>query len=175
MPLTKTQKAYIAGIIDGEGSIMIMQSKSRSSGNYYFPVVKIANTNKEVIDWIIKVVGKGKIGYLSRMNKRCKDVYHYTIASNEAVELLKDVFPYLIIKKKQANVAITLRHEHLNALKEAPINKHGVRMFGNGHPIPDYLRAFREACYWFVRDLNGRSNEKLKYGYRVLSLLPKCL
>lgn len=52
MPLSKipnlspTEAAYVAGILDGEGSISLVRSfASRTRGRYVYPVVRIANTD----------------------------------------------------------------------------------------------------------------------------------
>ena len=48
--------AYLAGLIDGDGTISI--NKDRRS---HKPVVSIANTNREVLEWCRNLIGRGSI------------------------------------------------------------------------------------------------------------------
>lgn len=50
-----TEKVYIAGILDGEGSIMLQKFYS---GEYPSPCVSIASTTLELLNWIKDIVGK---------------------------------------------------------------------------------------------------------------------
>lgn len=56
--MNETEKAYIAGIIDGEGSIMLQRFHAKE---YPSPCVSIASTTLELLKWIKKTVGKGVI------------------------------------------------------------------------------------------------------------------
>lgn len=169
MSLTSVERAYIAGIIDGEGSIMLQRSNARASEAYVFLIIKVANTNKKLLDWLQLKIGKGKIQYISKMHKGCKDCYHWTIASNEAYELLNLVYPYLVIKTKQADAALALRAENTAALAIT-----GKNAFGHGNSIPAWLMHFRESLYWYVRDLNWRGIEKSDFGKKVLQHMVEC-
>ncbi len=59
--MTNEQKAYIAGIIDGEGSIMLL----RFHGNQFpSPCISISSTTIELLEWIKSVtkIGNNKKG-----------------------------------------------------------------------------------------------------------------
>lgn len=49
--MLETEKAYIAGIIDGEGSIMLQKFHSNE---FPAPCVSIASTSLELLEWIKK-------------------------------------------------------------------------------------------------------------------------
>ena len=51
--MNETEKAYIAGIIDGEGSIMLQRFHAKE---YPSPCVSIASTTLELLKWIKKTV-----------------------------------------------------------------------------------------------------------------------
>jgi hypothetical protein len=166
MPLTNTERAYLAGIVDGEGSIMVQRSMSRSSGNHYFPVIKVANTDRNLIDWLKSNVNDKTAGYRSRLHEGCKDVYHWIIASNEAIALLKTIRPYLVVKGQQADVVLAMHDENRAWLKRMR-----RKNWGNYHPVPPAHRKFREACYLYVRDLNQRGPGEPKNGSQVRKLI----
>lgn len=56
--MTEAEKAYIAGIIDGEGSIMLQRFHSNE---FPSPCVSIASTTIELLEYIKSTVGKGVI------------------------------------------------------------------------------------------------------------------
>lgn len=105
--MTETDKAYIAGIIDGEGSIMLQKIHSNE---YPAPCISIASTTLELLTWIKTIVGKGSIIKKKNYNlDKHKDCYSYVLRRNDAISLLKEIFPYLIIesKKKRAELILT--------------------------------------------------------------------
>lgn len=105
--MTETEKAYIAGIIDGEGSIMLIKFHSNELPS---PCVSIASTTIELLKWIKSTVGKGVIinkkNYKPEIHQTC---YSYTVKYNVALDLIKDIYPYLIVpsKKKRAKLLLT--------------------------------------------------------------------
>lgn len=104
--MTSEEKAYIAGIIDGEGSIMLI---SFHKNQYPSPMVSISSTTLELLEWIKKTVGKGTIINKKNYNvERHKDSYTYYLKYNDAIELLKDIESYLVImsKKKRTQMII---------------------------------------------------------------------
>ena len=160
--MTPREIGYLAGIIDGEGSIILCRSGARASSGYIFPLVKIANTNKILIDWLDVKFPKGRVQYRSRMNERCKDVYHWTVASNNAINLLSMVEPYLLLKRRQAEIALPMWSENAAELKTS-----GYIRFGHGNPVPARLKHFREACFLYIKDLNRRGSSTENYGAEI--------
>ena len=104
--MTETEKSYIAGIIDGEGSIMLIKYHSNE---FPSPCVSIASTTMELLEWVKKTVGAGVIihkkNYKPEIHKEC---YSYVLKFDAAINLMKDIYPYLIIKvkKKRAKLII---------------------------------------------------------------------
>lgn len=56
--MTETEKAYIARIIDGEGSIMLQKFHTNE---YPSPCVSIASTTLDLLKWIKYTIEKGPI------------------------------------------------------------------------------------------------------------------
>lgn len=141
-PLLEAEKAYIAGIIDGEGSISIVHRKSGAK-RYYRLSCSVSNTSKELMDYL-----KAKAGGCvyspncdspeRRQNRR--RLYHWGLADRASENLLREVYPYLVIKKKQAGIGLRLQES-----KKAP-GKKGI--------LP-YVLGLREAMKRRVMALNG--------------------
>lgn len=99
--------AYIAGIIDGEGSIMLVRFKKNQ---FPAPCVSIASTTYELLEWIKLKSGMGVIKEKKNYNKeKHKNSFTFTVKYNEALQLLEEIYPYLIIesKKYRAHLLIT--------------------------------------------------------------------
>ena len=104
--MTETEKAYIAGIIDGEGSIMLQRIHKNEHPS---PCISISSTTLELLEWIKKAIEKGRI--ISKKNynvENHKDCYSYVLRRNDALNLMKEIYPYLIIetKRKRAKLII---------------------------------------------------------------------
>lgn len=110
--------AWLAGIIDGEGSIsMHHRKKSRKSGGkgYYSGIdiqVAIANTNlplmREVADICTEIIGAEiKVNELGRKTVNNLTAYKLSFSSRtRAYPVLKMLLPFLIAKKEQAEIII---------------------------------------------------------------------
>jgi len=100
-------KNYLAGFIDGEGSIAIYKHKDvrTQKGYTLHPHFEIANTNEEVLKAIKEVIG-GKLK-IKPKQKGCKKVYYVEFQDYEQIKkALTIVLPFLIIKQKQAKLMI---------------------------------------------------------------------
>ena len=103
-------KHYIAGLIDGEGYLGLIPCKNKNLKNKSFePVIKIGMTGieaKHIFEQIVNLYG-GKIESYTRTTSMGRQVYTFNIKSKKKVyNLLKDIQPYLYVKKAQAKLLI---------------------------------------------------------------------
>lgn len=111
--LDSTTLAYIAGLLDGEGSIVIGMTKVTSPRPRplvwpsHWLQVGIVNTNKDLIDWLHRTIG-GHISDNSHApsRKRQRPCWAWRIISNQAQEFLEAILPYMRVKRRQAELAI---------------------------------------------------------------------
>lgn len=97
--MRKEDKAYIVGIIDGEGSIMLERIHKNQHPS---PVVSVTSTTPELLKYLKNTLGSGTITKKTNYNKeKHKDCYTFVICYDAAINLLKDIYPYLIIKTKK--------------------------------------------------------------------------
>ena len=101
--LNKEQKAYLAGIIDGEGCLFIRPRKYRH-GITYVPGLSIANTNKKLLYTLKSWVGTGCIVERPGKESYHKPVYAYVLSSLQLGQLLPQL--KLIVKEKQRLILI---------------------------------------------------------------------
>ncbi len=115
MPFPKSKHAilaYTAGIVDGEGSIMILKTSSPSTTRGYTYQLKVAvtNTNEWLVQWM-KFQHGGGISMQIPKNPKDKNVFHWRVTAKQAYRFLKDIEPYLILKRNQAELALKFQ-EH---------------------------------------------------------------
>lgn len=159
MPLTRLsepQRAYLAGIIDGEGSISLVRSNARASARYIYPYVRVTNTDALLLEWLARLVGYGSRHYTDEHPRR-KVVHHVGWACNEAVAVLRLALPYLVIKRGRAELALHIFERGARAKRDAG------GYFGNGHPLPDWLVAEREAAFAEMQRLNARGRVAISH------------
>jgi hypothetical protein len=138
--LTEQEKAYIAGIIDGEGSIQIYQS---STGHFLCRVC-IYNTSKPLFAWLESKLLRAFYS-TEDTHEEHKDWSWMMFSGKRAKELIETVRPYMIVKALQADV-----------LLDFPMTKNGVRKLTAEEELQqaiDYIR---------LKDLNktGRRKEE---------------
>lgn len=112
-----TDLAYIAGLLDGEGSCGFHGFTKNHTPS---PIVSICNTYLGAIQF---VQDKVQIGYIRPDKRRIenrKQGYTWAIASYEPVLLfLKAVMPYLIIKRWKAELMVRYCGSRIDQLKNS--------------------------------------------------------
>jgi len=100
--------AYVAGLADGEGWFTLIKRKQKTKGKLYinyFPQFGICNNNREVLEWVKVTVGLGGVYKKSRKGNR-KQGWQYISSCLGAVEFTNLLFPFLKIKRLQAEILI---------------------------------------------------------------------
>ena len=111
-------KQYLAGFIDGEGYLSVVtHSDTRTKRGFILqPVIAIGSVDKIILDEISKVT-TGKF-QSRKKQKNNKQLYALYIQDLEGIQsCLKQILPYLVIKKEQAillNEYVKLRLKNRN-------------------------------------------------------------
>lgn len=93
-------KAYIAGLFDGEGSCNIASAGASMN-------ISISNTRKVIIDWLVLFLGgRAGLGNKSQMEKRGhRPLWVWSLTSAKDITQFVDVInPYTKIKTQQLSV-----------------------------------------------------------------------
>lgn len=107
--ITKEDLAYTAGIIDGEGTIIIdkFRDKRREYGKYYYTLrIRVAMIDFEVPEWLEEIYGGSTFIKIFKRDFIRKPQAVWSITSRRAVDFLKLIKPYIKIKHKQIDIAI---------------------------------------------------------------------
>lgn len=111
-------RGWLAGMIDGEGSIMI----NRANNNNCAARITVANTNKKILNRVKKITGCGSIRVSHRGSRYDKVGYVWQCGRKDDLKhVLVRVLPYLVGKQRQAK--LMLRFLALDASKVTSRNK----------------------------------------------------
>lgn len=132
------QLGYLAGLIDGEGTITLYL---RSDVQTMRMRVVVYSTTEEVIEWLLVHFDGKKQKMGRRANPKHSQEFAWYLDGDKAYDLLELIFPYLIIKKAKAQVACEAWRNR------QPIPR-GKRL--DGIPLAilqirkDYIEAFKQ-------------------------------
>lgn len=99
--MTDTDLAYLAGIIDGEGTVV------HGAGVTRMTALRVAMTDKVVIDWLQSTFG-GTI-YTKPKSPRGKAYYEWTLQGQDRLlDLIPQIIPYALCKRPQLERMIDL-------------------------------------------------------------------
>lgn len=109
--IKETELAYLAGIIDGEGTISIHahtkrhRTKARKGEPYRIlqPMVQIFNTDLTLIEWLHSRIG---FRFNGRDRRKARTSYQVAVSGYRTYAILTPMLPYLIAKKSQALLLI---------------------------------------------------------------------
>ena len=102
---------YIAGLFDEEGSINLSKAKGITKDRFKTPSyilrARVRMTDEHIVRWLHIVVGGRFYGPSNHKGRgsNSKPYYEWCVAGKNAVEFLLQIYPYLKIKKFQADVA----------------------------------------------------------------------
>lgn len=102
--MTVEERAYLAGLIDGEGSIYCGAIGSSRHKTCY-PCVAIGMTDEAVIEWVASRWGCAVSYVLKRKNNpKWLDQYFVRLSGKRAQLLCLTLLPYLRVKRRQAEL-----------------------------------------------------------------------
>jgi len=112
--MTPTERAYVAGIIDGEGSIEYVQRNVIRHDRPGKPVHKVWNIRLEVpqvdgrlIDYLMETTAEGTRDMKRFPNHdKWQDQHRWRCAHRGVYRVLKQINKYLIVKKEKAKLVI---------------------------------------------------------------------
>ena len=98
--------AYIAGLIDGEGTVTLSREHRNENRRL---VVSIASTERCLLDFVADRTGCGKITNKCTTSDRHTPSFAFRVTNRQALELLRQVQPYLQ-SYKATRAALALKH-----------------------------------------------------------------
>lgn len=155
-----TVLAYIAGLVDGEGTITIRRSnQGRRDGRWetYAAHISAAQKDPMILNWLKETLGCGYVALGSPRRSGVVDVNGQSdpipedrrpsiwhVEYNMAYEVVKAILPYLLIKRRQGELVVEFQE-----LKNANPHRSICRPKGQkgASPTPNWLmEKYRDYC-----------------------------
>lgn len=102
--MTPKERAYLAGIIDGEGTVTLSRGHINEMPS---PKVSVANNSVPLLNWIKIKTGTGVIIRRSKRAPQHGSQYVLDVCDNAALKLLDEIKEFLIVKKKHAEILVS--------------------------------------------------------------------
>ena len=149
-------KAYLAGLMDGEGSFMI-RKRNAPNRTQYMPAVSIAMTDRDGIDLISSIYGGAIHITTLSPGHNAQPYYNWRVDSkNKIVNILSDILPYLRVKRTQAVLLL----EYISKFSH-----------GKGCAFSDDERLEQDLYYQICTRLNGRGTDSTDIKVRLRAVL----
>jgi hypothetical protein len=117
--LSEPTLAYIAGLIDGEGTVSI-----RKFSGKWKPHIRIANTSESLMAWLSStVVGPGIFIEHRRIHDGRLPFFMFHIPGIGWVALYERLLPYMVIKREQMAALVEFSRLRLGQDRMAPLNE----------------------------------------------------
>jgi LAGLIDADG-like domain len=102
--LDPPEAAYIAGLIDGEGTITLTREHRGENRRL---VVSISSTERVLLEFVAIRCGCGKITNKRTSSDRHAPSFAYRITNRQALDLLREIYPFLVsYKRLRAELAL---------------------------------------------------------------------
>lgn len=107
--LTEAQKGYIAGFLDGEGNLNIRKHPRSYNGKRYWTHsirIVVVNTCPTPTDYMQRLLGGKRYVRQQHLGRGHQVSYALALNGAESQSLLKQILPYLIVKKDVAELML---------------------------------------------------------------------
>ena len=108
--MSDAERAWLAAMIDGEGTIGIMCNK-RKDYNSYTPYVRVGSTTPELLERCVEITGLGTVRDHKGASRpdHYRPLYVWQPSSLQAASIIGQVYSFLLAKREQAKVALSLQ------------------------------------------------------------------
>jgi hypothetical protein len=108
--LAVADAAYIAGLIDGEGTVTLTRRHANQNREI---AVCIANNELPILQFVHARIGAGRITRKRTHSVRHSPAYCYAISNRQALALLRQIVPFLHSHKRQRTEIVLSRYLQL--------------------------------------------------------------
>lgn len=120
---------YMAGLMDGEGSIIL--ARNNAADKFKTPYLSVSSTTREIVDWLIENFG-GHASVQKVYQDHHKQSWNWKLRNKaQMFELIAEVEPHMLEPVKKARMRLLL-DEYENVTKR------------NGKYTPEQAQAKRE-------------------------------
>ena len=158
--------AYLAGIVDGEGSLCIYRVNPAKYNRYQTPnfrsVLNISNTRVELMHWLDENFSNFNSGHKKHRRSIFKKnstherwIYEWVVQGHRLLDICQQLLPYLVLKKRQAELIIEFRSTYTQ------------KGFGKDTPLNPEIMAHREDIRVEMCRLNAKGFLKADFEHNI--------
>lgn len=148
-------RIWLAAMIDGEGCFYVHKRPAgQHAGDGYFrktdtysPAIEVANTHKAIVDRCLEIAGCGSV--ICQAKDRRQPLWRWTVRSDEARGLAREIYPYLVGKQQQCRIVCAMP----NSGERAEAAWHAMKLLHHGSGT-DVDFGAPESCHspgWYLR------------------------
>ncbi len=147
MNLTETERAYLAGLFDGEGCVGLYKERQGKCD----VMVTITNTDAAIMQWLVNKTGIGTVCSKAKPRPGWNQGWIWQIRNRIDAKIFLDAIrPYLLIKADQADLLLTL----LDAEQKAQC--------GRFRKVPDAIAAMRASTIAGLKRMKPTNNIRIQ-------------
>jgi hypothetical protein len=108
--MSEIDLARLAAFVDGEGSLLLEHYLCTKRGHKRWrttPEVSVSNTDIRLPEWCLRTVGIGAVCKAGTKGPNWKQAYYWACTGRVAIAVARAIYPYLIIKRQQAEVLMS--------------------------------------------------------------------
>jgi len=94
---------WLALLVDAEGSVVVKRGRHEERADTFAPQVSVSSTSLELMERVVEIVGHGTLAQRPGKNA---PMWCWQVAHNIAAHFLRRIYPFLIIKHRQARIGI---------------------------------------------------------------------
>ena len=113
----KISWAYLAGVIDADGAIMITKQTIGHRGRL---LIAITNTHRDFLERLQNFTKTGWI--VANPQEKYQDIYRLNWDNKQAEVILRKIYPHLVLKRPQADIALEYRKTFDYARENKEVN-----------------------------------------------------
>lgn len=154
----EVDRAWLAAMLDSDGCLGIRVQKAmldRCANETFIPYLTISQTDTAALEHCARITGMGSVRVKSRPTEDSRGIrstrvfYTWRLDGQQASRVIRDVYPYLLIKKAQAQVVYAMN----DSLKWGRPSR--------SLPVPPDVMRRRRELYTLVKALNQRQSVTL--------------
>jgi DNA modification methylase len=148
-------RVWLAAMLDGEGCFYVHKRPAgQHAGDGYFrktdtysPAFEVANTHKSIVDRCLQIAGCGSV--ICQEKDRRQPLWRWTVRSDEARQLAREIFPYLVGKQQQCRIVCGMPNSGERA--EAAWQAMKLLHHGGGTDVDFDTPASCHSPGWYLR------------------------
>lgn len=155
--ITNKEVGYVCGWLDADGSMGLHKQERKGAkwGFDYTPCVRLANTDKKVIEYLLKILGIKRNIFSRKTPSGRKTIYEVSFNKYDHVKKILIIADSLITKKRQGDLLLEFVTKRVERILECnPTIKNG-RMYSGRNGFPSYTKRDDEIYRELIK-LNQR-------------------